>query len=94
MAECRFLLRIVVNTAATAPIGVGTAAAAACAPSTASASSTASTAIAASVTSAATGQSQLLGEWGRSSVFSVEDIERRQGDIGDFLLTKKNFMTL
>jgi hypothetical protein len=36
----------------------------------------------------------LLGEWGRSSVFSVEDIERRQGDIGNFLLTKKNFMTL
>jgi len=51
----RFQLRIVVNTAAAAPIGIAAAAATASAPSTASASSPASAAIAASVTSAATG---------------------------------------
>jgi hypothetical protein len=34
-----------------------------------------------------------LGEPGLFGIFLLEDIERRQTDIGDFFLTKKDFVT-
>jgi hypothetical protein len=78
-----FPLRIAVDTATAATIATGMATAA-----------TASRAIAASVASSATGQSYFLGERWWPGIFLIEDIERRQADIGDFLLTEKYFVTL
>ena len=44
---------------------------------------------------ASDGQPWLLEEqWWWSSIFPVEDIERRQTDVGDFLLTKEDFVLL
>ena len=40
------------------------------------------------------GQPWFLEERWWSSIFLVEDIERRQTDVGDFLLTKKEFVLL
>jgi len=40
------------------------------------------------------GQPWFLQERWWSSIFVVEDIERRQTDVGDFLLTKKDFVLL
>ena len=40
------------------------------------------------------GQPWFLEERRWSSIFLVEDIERRQIDVGDFLLTKKDFVLL
>ena len=40
------------------------------------------------------GQPWFLEERWWSSIFLVEDIERRQSDVGDFLLTKKGFVLL
>jgi hypothetical protein len=40
------------------------------------------------------GQPWFLEERWWSSIFLVEDIERRQTDVGDFLLTKKDFVLL
>ena len=82
----RFPLRIAVDTATAAAIATGMA--------TAATASATSIAIAASVASSATGQSYFLGERGWPGIFLIEDIERRQADIGDFLLTKKYFVTL
>jgi hypothetical protein len=45
-------------------------------------------------TPAAAGHSQFLREWGRSGIFFVEDIECRQTDVGEFLLAKKELVTL
>jgi hypothetical protein len=45
-------------------------------------------------TTAAYGQPSFLEERWWSSIFLVEDIERRQTDVGDFLLTKKEFVLL
>jgi hypothetical protein len=42
----------------------------------------------------ATGESYPLDGRGQSGIFLVEDIERRQADVGEFLLTKKEFVTL
>ena len=67
------------RTAATAAAGMGAAAAA-----------TAVTAAAA----AATSQSQFLGKCRRAAVFLVVDIERRQADVGNFLLTEDDFASL
>jgi len=53
------------------------------------------TAAASAATMAATkGQSLVLGERWRSGVFFIEDIKRRQAYVGDFLLTKKDFVAL
>jgi len=43
---------------------------------------------------ASDGQPWFLEERWWSSIFLVEDIERRQTDVGDFLLTKKDFVLL
>jgi hypothetical protein len=43
---------------------------------------------------ASDGQPWFLDERWWSSIFLVEDIERRQTDVGDFLLTKKDFVLL
>ena len=40
------------------------------------------------------GQSWFLEERWWSSIFLVEDMERRQTDVGDLLLTKKDFVLL
>ena len=40
------------------------------------------------------GQPWFLEEGWWSSIFLVEEIERRQTDVGDFLLTEKNFVLL
>jgi uncharacterized protein involved in copper resistance len=53
-----------------------------------------SAAVTSAATAAASGQSQVLVERGWSSIFLVEDIERRQADVGEFLLTEKEFVTL
>jgi hypothetical protein len=42
----------------------------------------------------ASGQPWFLGERWWSSIFLVEDIERRQTNVGEFLLTKKEFVLL
>jgi hypothetical protein len=53
------------------------------------------TATATATASAASGsQPQFLGERWWSRMFLVEDIERRQTDVEDFLLRKKNFLVL
>jgi hypothetical protein len=36
----------------------------------------------------------MLSERGRSSIFLVEDIEGRQADVREFLLAKKELVTL
>jgi len=38
------------------------------------------------------GQSLVLGKRGWSGIFLVEDIERRQADVGDFLLAKISWL--
>jgi hypothetical protein len=43
---------------------------------------------------AAAAGSQLLDASGHFGVFLVKDIERRQADVGDFLLTEEDFITL
>jgi hypothetical protein len=43
---------------------------------------------------ASDGQPWILEERWWSSIFLVEDIERRQTDVGDFLFTKKDFVLL
>jgi hypothetical protein len=53
-----------------------------------------SAAMASAAAAAAMGQSQVLVERGRSGVFLVEDIERCQANVGEFLLTQKEFVTL
>jgi hypothetical protein len=58
------------------------------------AASTATMASAATTPATATGESYPLGERGQSGIFLVEDIEGRQTDVGEFLLTKKEFVTL
>jgi hypothetical protein len=35
-----------------------------------------------------------LAEHGCTGIFFVEDIKRRQADVGDFLLSKKDFVAL
>jgi len=40
------------------------------------------------------GQPWFLEQRWWSSIFLIEDIERRQTDVGDFLLTKKEFVLL
>jgi len=55
----------------------------------ASAATTASAAVAATK-----GQSLMLSERGRPGIFLVEDIEGRQANVGEFLLTKKEFVIL
>jgi hypothetical protein len=37
---------------------------------------------------------QFLAKCGRTGIFLVEDIERRQAHVGDFLLAKKDFVAL
>jgi hypothetical protein len=61
------------------------------------AATTAAGAAAATTTAAtttATGQSQFLGERRRSGIFLVEDVERPQADIGNFLIAEKDFVIL
>ena len=49
---------------------------------------------AATAGTASGGQPWFLEERWRSSIFLVEDMERRQTDVEDFLLSKKNFVLL
>jgi Spy/CpxP family protein refolding chaperone len=58
------------------------------------AASTATMASAATTPATATGESYPLGGRRQSGIFVVEDIEGRQTDVGEFLLTKKEFVTL
>src|ERR1700675_2992239 len=58
---------------------------------TASATPAASATSAASAASATPGH--LYAALGRCRVFLVEEIERRQADVGDFLLAKRDFVT-
>ena len=69
-------------------------AAATSAASTTAASVTSAAAATTATTATATGQSQFLSGWGSSSIFLVENIERRQANVGEFLLAKKEFVTL
>jgi hypothetical protein len=68
-------------------------AAATAAAATTSAAATAATS-AAMASAATTGQSKLFGKRGSSGIFLVEDIERRQADVREFLLAKKELVTL
>src|SRR6478609_1506152 len=68
---------------------MATAATMAASAATAMAAASAATAMAAT-TAAATGQFQVLGEWGCSAVFLVKDIERRQANVEDFLFAEKD----
>lgn len=61
--------------------------------SAASATSTASAAVAAVSTVSAFCQLYVFAELVRSGIFLVEDIERRQADVGDFLFAESNFVT-
>jgi hypothetical protein len=54
----------------------------------------ASAATTATTPATATGEPYPLGGRGQSGIFLVEDIEGRQTDVGEFLLTKKEFVTL
>ena len=49
---------------------------------------------AATAGAASGGQPWFLEERWWSSIFLVDDIERRQTDVGDFLLSKKDFVLL
>ncbi|MGB6940192.1 MAG: hypothetical protein WBE14_26710 [Xanthobacteraceae bacterium] len=71
-----------------------TSAAASAPTATTATTTTAATAATAAATTAATGELQVLGERGRSGIFLVVDIERRQTDIENFLLPEKELMTL
>jgi hypothetical protein len=73
-----------------AAITPGPAAAAAAAAAAATASPAASAATSAAATSTTPGD--FFAELRRCSVFLVEDIERRQADVRDFLLTEKDFV--
>jgi hypothetical protein len=77
----------------TAATQTAMATAATMAASAATAMAAASAAMAAT-TAAATGQFQVLGEWGCSAVFLVKDIERRQANVEDFLFAEKDFLIL
>jgi hypothetical protein len=74
-----------------AAITPGPAAAAAAAAATATASPAASAATSAAATSTTPGD--FFAELMCCSVFLVEDIERRQADVRDFLLTEKDFVS-
>jgi hypothetical protein len=80
-------------TTTTADMNAASAAAAPAATTTAT-SAAAATAPAAAATTAATGELQVLGEAGRSGIFLVVDIERRQTDVENFLLAEKEFVSL
>jgi hypothetical protein len=60
----------------------------------ASTATMASAATTATTPTTATGESYPLGGRRQSGIFLVEDIEGRQTDVGEFLLTKKEFVTL
>jgi hypothetical protein len=72
-----------------------TSAASATAAATATTSPAAATATATSAAATATtGELQILRERGRSGIFLVVDIKRRQTDVENFLLAEKQFVTL
>jgi hypothetical protein len=58
----------------------------------ATSATSAATAATSTTAATATGESYPLGRWRCSGIFLVEDIERRQANVGDFLLTKKDFV--
>ena len=69
-------------------------AAATAAAATMSAAAATMSAATAAATAAAASQSKLFSERGCSGIFLVEDMERRQADVREFLLAKKEFVTL
>jgi hypothetical protein len=82
-------------TAAYMDTASATAAAASAAMAAAAASAAmAATAASAAMAAATTGQFKLFGKRGASGIFLVEDIERRQADVREFLLAKKELVAL
>jgi hypothetical protein len=63
-------------------------------PAATAASTSAAMASAATTPATATGESYPLGGRGQSGIFLVEDVEGRQANVGEFLLAKKEFVTL
>jgi hypothetical protein len=80
--------------AATAATPTAAAMKAATTATTAAATSATPTAATSATPTAAAGQSELLVERRLPGVFLVKDVERRQANVGEFLLAKKKFITL